>query len=189
MAEHHHLVHLQAGLFDPPHVFTAPPGITLTQEHYSTTTADQLYARIRDATIIVSSYIHLNAKALSEEVSPKLKLVAVTAVGTDMVDLEACRRRGIRVTNCPGSNVEGVSNHVMALYFAARRNIVRMDRATKLGTWAKVRSSLSNQYAQRGGGIGRRGTHGVWIKTPPTRSSLDTVIRIMALTWHEQLRC
>lgn len=151
MAEHHHLVHLQAGLFDPPHVFTAPPGITLTQEHHSTTTPDQLHARIRDATIIVLCYTRIDAEALSEAVSPKLKLVAITAVGTDSVDLEACRKRGIRVTNCPGSNVEAVSNHVMALYFAARRNIVRMDRATKIGTWVKFRSSLSDGMADREG--------------------------------------
>ena len=151
MAEHHHLVHLQAGLFDPPHQFAAPPGITLTQEHHPTTTPEQLHDRIRDATIIVLSYTRIDAEALSEAVSPRLKLIAVTAVGTDSVDLEACRKRGIRVTNCPGSNVEAVSNHVMALYFAARRNIVRMDRATKIGTWVKFRSSLSDGMADRDG--------------------------------------
>lgn len=152
MAEdHHHLVHLQAGLFDPPHQYTAPPGITLTQEHHSTTSPEQLHARIRDATIIVLCYTRLDAEALSEAVSPKLKLIAVTAVGTDSVDLEACRKRGIRVTNCPGSNVEAVSNHVMALYFAARRNIVRMDRATKIGTWANFGTSLSDGMADRDG--------------------------------------
>ncbi|EED21486.1 D-isomer specific 2-hydroxyacid dehydrogenase family protein [Talaromyces stipitatus ATCC 10500] len=151
MAEHHHLVHLQAGLFDPSHQFTAPPGITLTQEHYSNTTPDQLHARLRDATILVLCYTRINAEALSEAVSPKLKFIAITAVGTDSVDLETCRRRGIRVSNCPGSNVESVSNHVMALYFAARRNVVRMDRATKDGTWLKVGSMLSNRMADRDG--------------------------------------
>lgn len=137
--QHHHLVHLQAGLFNPRHVFTAPPGVTLTQEHHLNTAPDQLYDRLRDATIIVFSYVHIDAVALSEAVSPNLKFIAITAVGTDTVDLEACRRRGIRVASCPGTNVESVANHVMAQYFAARRNVVRMDRVVKDGTWKRHR--------------------------------------------------
>lgn len=149
--QHHHLVHLQAGLFDPPHVYTAPPGITLTQEHHPTTTPEQLHERLRDATIVVLCYTRLDAEALSEAVSPKLTLVAITAVGTDSVDLEACRRRGIRVTNCPGSNVESVSNHVMALYFAARRNVVHMDRTVKDGGWGEMSSTISGAMTDRDG--------------------------------------
>ncbi|OKL63730.1 hypothetical protein UA08_00905 [Talaromyces atroroseus] len=151
--QHHHLVHLQAGLFNPPHVFTAPPGVTLTQEHHPSTALDQLHARIRNATIIVLSYLRIDAETLSKAVSPNLKFIAITAVGTDTVDLEACRRRGIRVASCPGSNVESVTNHVMALYFAARRNIVRIDRATKDGTWKRTGSMLGDMLEFRDGGL------------------------------------
>lgn len=143
------MVHLQAGLFNPRHVYTAPPGITLTQEHHESTRPEQLYARLSKATIVIHSTVRMDAEALSEAVSPNLKLIAITAVGTDTVDLEACRRRGIRVCNCPGTNVESVANHVMALYFAARRNIVRVDRATKEGTWARTGTMLSSLIEDR----------------------------------------
>ncbi|CRG89568.1 glycerate dehydrogenase [Talaromyces islandicus] len=150
----HHLVVTQAGVFSPPIQFTAPPGINLTQEHFSDTTPDQLHERIHKASIIVMCWTRLDSVALSEVVTPNLKFIAVTAVGTDSVDLETCRRRGILVSNCPAANVESVSNHAMALYFAARRNVVQMDRVIKDGIWDKDGPSVALRMKDRNQGLG-----------------------------------
>lgn len=145
----HHLVVTQAGVFSPPIQFEAPPGVSLTQEHFPDTTPDQLHERIHKATIIVSCWTRLDSVALSEAVTPNLKFIAVTAVGTDSVDLEMCRRRGILVSNCPAANVESVSNHVMAMYFSARRNVVQMDRVVKDGVWHKDGPSVALRMKDR----------------------------------------
>jgi hypothetical protein len=150
----HHLVVTQAGVFSPPIQFTAPPGINLTQEHFKDTTPDQLHERIHKASIIVMCWTRLDSVALSEAVTPNLKFIAVTAVGTDSVDLETCRRRGILVSNCPAANVESVSNHAMALYFAARRNVVQMDRVVKDGVWHKEGPSVALRMKDSNQGLG-----------------------------------
>ena len=53
------------------------------------------------------------------------------ATGTDPVDLEACQKRGVRVTNTPAANLDAVSEHAISLYFAARRRTVLMDGLTR----------------------------------------------------------
>ena len=64
---------------------------------------------------------------------PKLKLVAVLAIGTDMVDLEACRQRKVQVCNVPAASNESVAEHAIALFFALRRNVVQMHNMTVQG--------------------------------------------------------
>jgi lactate dehydrogenase-like 2-hydroxyacid dehydrogenase len=84
---------------------------------------------------------------------PDLQFIAVTAVGTDPVDLEACRRRGIRVSNCTAANVESVSNHALALYLAARRKIIQMNTTTASGDWANRVSPISSGMVDRDGNM------------------------------------
>jgi len=47
-------------------------------------------------------------------------------ISTDMVHLAACNTRGIIVTNVPTANIESVSKHAIALFFALRCNVVAM---------------------------------------------------------------
>ncbi|KAF1844196.1 uncharacterized protein K460DRAFT_419141 [Cucurbitaria berberidis CBS 394.84] len=108
--------------FDFPHTLST---------YESTTSREQLHARIHHATVIIITTVKIDAETLRPEVTPKLRYVAVSATGTDPVDLEACRRRGIRVTNCPGANLDAVSEHAISLYFAARRRTVLLDRVTR----------------------------------------------------------
>lgn len=69
---------------------------------------------------------------------PNLKLVAAMAIGTDMIDLEACHERKILVCNVPAASNESVAEHAIALFFALRRNIVNMHEVTVEGTqWIK----------------------------------------------------
>ena len=53
------------------------------------------------------------------------------ATGTDCVDKAAAAARGITVCNCPGTNVESVSEHALGLYFATRRRLVELSVATR----------------------------------------------------------
>lgn len=106
--------------------------------------------RVKPATILIVTTIKLDAETLSEECTPNLKLVAVMATGTDPVDLEACKKRGISVCNCPAANLDAVSEHAISLYFAGRRRTVIMDRKTReVPTEWVVKKSLSVSFDAR----------------------------------------
>jgi glycerate dehydrogenase len=63
-----------------------------------------------------------------------------------MVDLAACKVRGITVTNVPAASIEAVSEHAVALFFALRRKVVAMHELT-VGTDEWVRKiSLKDDF-------------------------------------------
>jgi lactate dehydrogenase-like 2-hydroxyacid dehydrogenase len=119
----HHIVGLEA-LHVPYPTFSVP----FTSHHY--TSPSELQERVKDATIIIATTVKLNADTLSDEKTPRLKMVALMAAGTDHVDLEACKKRGIIVSNCPHASSEVVGDHAIGLYYAARRKTVMLHTKT-----------------------------------------------------------
>ena len=67
--------------------------------------------------------------------APRLKVVANCAVGTDNVDLEACRRRGIVVTNTPGVLTEATADLAWLLVLAVTRRFREGDALIRSGSW------------------------------------------------------
>ncbi len=66
---------------------------------------------------------------------PKLKLVANYGAGYDLVDVDACRERGIAVTNTPGVTAAATADLTMGLILAVRRRIAAGDRVVRSGRW------------------------------------------------------
>jgi lactate dehydrogenase-like 2-hydroxyacid dehydrogenase len=115
-----------------PNGFNFPASTTYTLTSYEkTSTRAELHARIYYATIIIVTTANIDAETLDPSITPNLRYIAVSATGVDLVDLEACRARNVRVTNCPGANLDAVSEHAISLYFAARRRTVMLDRVTR----------------------------------------------------------
>ena len=106
--------------------------------HYETRPGDagELARRIAEATVVVNirAYSKFTADLLAG--CSSLRLVSLWGTGTDHVDLEACRRLGIAVTNTPGANALAVAEHTVALMLAAARQIPRLDRETRGGKWS-----------------------------------------------------
>jgi len=67
------------------------------------------------------------------ERSPRVELVANIAVGVDNIDLDACKARGVRVTNTPGVLTEATADFAFGLMLAAARRIVEGDRIVRAG--------------------------------------------------------
>jgi glyoxylate reductase len=63
----------------------------------------------------------------------RLRVVANVAVGVDNVDLEACRARGVVVTNTPGVLSEATADLAFGLLLAAARRIAEGDRMMRRG--------------------------------------------------------
>ncbi len=66
---------------------------------------------------------------------PDLVLVANYGVGYDRVDVAACTRRGVVVTNTPGVLDAATADLALALLLAARRKVVEGDRQVRRGGW------------------------------------------------------
>jgi lactate dehydrogenase-like 2-hydroxyacid dehydrogenase len=66
---------------------------------------------------------------------PDLELVANFGVGYDRIDVEACRRRGVIVTNTPGVLDAATADLAWALLLAAQRRVVEGDRQVRAGEW------------------------------------------------------
>lgn len=78
----------------------------------------------------------LGANRAMIEACPKLEIVAVYGVGYDAVDLEACRERGIRVTNTPDVLTNDVADLGVAMMLCQSRGMIGAEGWVRTGDWA-----------------------------------------------------
>jgi glyoxylate reductase len=98
-------------------------------------TSERLRALVPGADAIVADpAVRVNA-ALLEAAGPQLAAVANFAVGYDNVDLEACRARGVIVTNTPEVLTNATAELALALTLAAARRITEAERELRAGRW------------------------------------------------------
>ena len=99
--------------FSFPHEYT---------EYESTWTPDDTVERLKGASIALINKVPMRAETLAK--LPDLKLIAVAATGTDVVDKAAAKAQGITVVNIRNYAFNTVPEHVIGLMFALRRAIV-----------------------------------------------------------------
>lgn len=147
--------------------------------HHETRPGDaaDLARRIAGAAVVVNirAYSKFTADLLAG--CPTLRLISVWGTGTDHVDLEACRRLGVAVTNTPGANALAVAEHTMALMLAASRQIPRLDRETRGGTWSRGLSVQLHGKTLGILGLGAIGRH-------VARMARGLGMRVVAWTYH-----
>ncbi|CAN8293977.1 unnamed protein product [Cochlearia groenlandica] len=68
---------------------------------------------------------------------PSLQILVCTSVGVDHVDLAACKRRGVAVTNAGDAFSEDVADSAVGLLISVLRRIPAADRFVRSGNWAK----------------------------------------------------
>ncbi|MGH8733076.1 MAG: NAD(P)-dependent oxidoreductase, partial [Burkholderiales bacterium] len=105
------------------------------KEYDSTWTVEEILDRLKDATIAIINKVPMRAETLKQ--LPKLKLIAVAATGTDIVDKKYCREHGITVVNIRNYAFNTVPEHVLALMFALRRNLLAYVEDVGKGRWNK----------------------------------------------------
>ena len=75
--------------------------------------------------IIIRTRTKCNAALLD---GTNVKIIATATIGTDHIDLDYCRERGIMVHNAEGCNAGGVMQYVFsALYGVAARKAIKLD--------------------------------------------------------------
>jgi lactate dehydrogenase-like 2-hydroxyacid dehydrogenase len=98
--------------------------------------------RISDATIVgITPYTPMRANMLAPEVTPNLQLISTCSSGTDHIDLEVAKKRGIVVSNAPMPMVETVVDHTLGFYFALRRRFATYKYLlTQTDAWTSGRN-------------------------------------------------
>ena len=112
------------------------PAFEHTWEEHAATPPDQIALRLRDATIALTNKVPLRADVLAQ--LPQLKMIAVAATGYDVIDIAACRERGIAVCNIRNYAVRTVPEHVFALTLALRRSLPEYRADVERGRWQQA---------------------------------------------------
>jgi glyoxylate reductase len=98
-------------------------------------TREQLLAMVPGASALVPDGSVPVDGPLLDACGDRLEVVANFAVGYDNVDLEACRERGVIVTNTPDVLTEATAELAIALTFAAARRMSDAERDLRAGHW------------------------------------------------------
>ncbi len=89
---------------------------------YSHSSYDEVVERAKDADIVIMSKINFD-RALMKKL-PRLKLIALTATGTNNVDLVAAKELGIDVKNVVGYSSVTVPEHVLGMIFSLKHQLI-----------------------------------------------------------------
>ena len=110
----------------------------------------ELHAKIADAHFVgIRSRTQLTAEVLAH--AHKLAAVGCFCIGTNQVDLNAARERGIAVFNAPFSNTRSVAELVLAEAILLLRGVPEKSAAAHRGGWLK---SADNAFEIRGKTLG-----------------------------------
>lgn len=91
--------------------------------------------RVADAEVVITNKAPLSSSTL--ERARRLRLVCVAATGTDHVDLEAARARGIAVSNVVGYATDSVVQHVFGLILSLTTHLFEYHHAARSGAWSR----------------------------------------------------
>ena len=105
----------------------------LPQEGFQRLKGHTLYVPLEEAEVLVSTFDYRVTREMIES-APYLRLITNFGVGFNNIDLDACRERGIRVTNTPQPVIEPTAELAFALMHDVARRTAEFDRKLRVGT-------------------------------------------------------
>ncbi len=96
---------------------------------YGFSTLEEIPERVKDADVLIVNKIVINEQTIGT--AKNLKLVCVTATGTNNLDKEYLKKRGIAWRNVAGYSTESVTQHTFALLFYLLEKIRYYDDYVK----------------------------------------------------------
>lgn len=131
----HRIVFLDRDTISPK-IELRKPAFEHSWDDYPQTYPEQVAERLENATIAVVNKVPIR-KAVIEKL-PQLKLIAVAATGTDIIDKHVCHDLGITVSNVRGYAVSTVPEHTFALILSLKRSILGYREDVRRGEWQRV---------------------------------------------------
>jgi len=119
------------GDLDPAALERAMPDLTL-RDH---TAQDAVADAVAGAEVVLVNKLRITRATL--ERTPTLRLVALAATGTNNVDLEAARERGVAVCNLRDYCTASVVQHVFGMLLALTQRLREYDALVRSGAWQR----------------------------------------------------
>ncbi len=105
-------------------------------EIYPSTSSEQLLERIQNVDVIISNKVVVNAEAIQQ--CPNLKLILISATGTNNIDLVQAKKQGVVVCNCQAYGTSAVAQHTLMLMLNLATSFKQYERAVQNGDWNKA---------------------------------------------------
>ncbi len=102
---------------------------------YERSAESEVVERAKDADMILINKVVITRELLAK--LPKLKYVGELATGFNNIDLEACKERGIVVTNIPAYSTDSVAQMVFAHLLNVATKTDHYASETRKGVWGK----------------------------------------------------
>ncbi|MEP6770378.1 MAG: NAD(P)-dependent oxidoreductase [Polaromonas sp.] len=109
-------------------------------------------ARVHDPVAIIVRYSQITPEVM--DAAPSLKVISKHGSGTDTIDKEAARTRGIAVTAAAGANAAAVAEQALALLLACSKSVVWLDKRMHEGHWDKATHKSVELHGRTVGLIG-----------------------------------
>ena len=103
---------------------------------YPHTSVEDVGQRIADAQIIIVNKVKLGEAQFDE--AKNLKLIVLTATGSDNIDIAAAARKGITVCNVKGYSVYSVPQHALTLMLMLATRVHQYTEDVSRGHWSKA---------------------------------------------------
>jgi glycerate dehydrogenase len=91
--------------------------------------------RLLGHSVAITNKVAFDRLILDSPEARDLRLIAVAATGTDIVDLEMARKLGVRVSNVPGYATHSVAQFTMALMLELATRVCQYSDAVRRGGW------------------------------------------------------
>lgn len=124
---------------------------------YDKTSSEERISRLKDVDIVLTNKVIIDKEVIN---NTNLKLICVTATGTNNVDIEYANQKGIAVKNVAGYSTKAVLQQVFASLFYLTNKMRYYDDWVKDGEWIKspiftnVSMNIMEIFGKRFGVIG-----------------------------------
>jgi glycerate dehydrogenase len=130
-----------------PNVNTTSLDALVAAQYFAYSRPEETPERLATAEIAIVNKVKLDRKTIGA--APRLRLIALTATGTDNVDCKAAQERGIAVANARGYASRAVAQHVFALVLALTNHVARYDALVRADAWRSSPSFALFDYPIR----------------------------------------
>lgn len=101
---------------------------------YDRTAQSQVIQRCEGAEAVLTNRMHIGQDEL--EALPELCYIGTLGTGYDMLDIEACRNRGVVVCNIPGYSSDSVAQLAFSLLTVITTDLAAYNYLAKTGKWS-----------------------------------------------------
>lgn len=102
---------------------------------YALTQPEQRIKHMQGHEVVVTNKVLIDAQVM--DACPQLKLILLSATGTNNVDLSAARERGIAVCNCQGYGTPAVAQHTLMFMLVLITRFESYRKAVQDGAWQR----------------------------------------------------